>query len=252
MLMEVRKQSISVVLSIILSMSLSFLAAPHIGHFHTLVLADALNRFNRLISRSENTIFCTGTDEHGIKVQKTASRLNKHPKELCDEMSAAFRNLCTEASISHTHFIRTTEDHHLKAVHAFWKQLNDAGFIYKRKYAGWYSVNDESFVGEKDTVEVVDNNGQKIRICTSTRNIVEWTEEENFMFRYSLVRDQVIKWLKSGSVVKPERYVREAVNIGIPDDISISRPKSRVSWGVQVPDDPSHTVRPPSLGMKSS
>ena len=131
---------------------------PHIGHLHSLLVADAFHRFNQL-EGSNPTIFSTGTDEHGIKVQRAAEARGLEPKLFCDQISGRFEKLCREFNVSNTTFIRTTDPEHRKAVHAFWNKLQDNGYIYKSKYQGWYCSSDEAFVTNVEDVTTTTSDG---------------------------------------------------------------------------------------------
>lgn len=218
-------------------------ASPHIGHVHTLLLADALNIFNRLKIGRKATILSTGLDEHGIKIQAAACANNRTSQEFCDLNAAKFIKLFQEYDTTVTDFIRTTEERHEKAVQAMWTQLEERGFIYKSTYSGWYCVSDEVFVPEAQVKsEIV--NGQTIH-CDQNDNTVVWSSEENYMFRMSQFEDQVRSWLSRDKPVVPEKFndiVLKSMEQSRLGDISISRPKGRLEWGVEVPGDPEHTI----------
>ena len=119
---------------------------PHMGHAYSSILADVLARYKRLDGCKVH--FLTGTDEHGLKIQKAAEKHNASPKEFCDKISQTFRDLTTTLNLSNDDFIRTTENRHLKAVNDLWMKLVDSGDIYLSKYKGWYSVSDEAYYNE--------------------------------------------------------------------------------------------------------
>lgn len=160
-----------------------------------------------------------------------------HPSDFCDKISTKFKHLCHVSSLTNTHFIRTTDENHKIAVQHFWNTLKSNGAIYKSKYEGWYSISDEAFVPESHT-EMKEN----ARISTESGHVVEWSSEENYMFKLSNYKDQVIEWIEKS--IKPESFTAILRNMTISHaaDISISRPVTRLAWGIPVPDDPNHTV----------
>ncbi|OTF72314.1 methionine-tRNA ligase, mitochondrial-like protein [Euroglyphus maynei] len=217
-------------------------SVPHIGHLYTAVYADALHRFTRLCYPDSVTIFSTGTDEHGLKIQKSAQSKNVDLVTYCDQVSAKFRQLFQDASISYTHFIRTTDDEHKKVVKNLWKILMEKGFIYKSKYCGYYSINDEAFVPEN--LIKTNSDGEKISIETGHK--LEWHEEENYVFRLSQLQEQVTDWIDNRLIMRPQNFhtalKADIRNIKNFKDISISRSKSRLHWGIEIPDDNSQLI----------
>ncbi|XP_034252808.1 methionine--tRNA ligase, mitochondrial [Thrips palmi] len=218
-------------------------AGPHIGHLYTAVLADAATRFHNLLGERDSC-FVTGTDEHGTKIFQAATANKMSPKDYCDKISSEYRQLFAESEIGYTHFIRTTQDDHIQAVNSFWKCLNDGNFIYKGSYSGWYCVADEAFLTDAQVKEgSAQGDGHKISIDSGQP--VEWTTEENFMFRLSSFKSDLLYWLQKENVVKPENFHRALVKWleeNDLEDLSVSRPASRVPWGLPVPDNPNHTI----------
>ncbi|XP_063046901.1 methionine--tRNA ligase, mitochondrial [Engraulis encrasicolus] len=218
-------------------------AAPHIGHLYSAVIADCLHR-SRLL-RGFNSRFATGTDEHGLKIQQAAESVQKHPLAFCSEVSEKFKHLFTKSNISYTDFIRTTESRHRSAVEHFWTVLLKKGLIYKGSYEGWYSTQDESFLTPTQVTKVTDANGNEITISTESGHKVEWMKEDNYMFRLSEFRAPLQQWLRDNpSAVQPEKFyhiVLQWLDDDLPD-LSVSRHKSRLQWGIGVPDDPEQTV----------
>lgn len=218
-------------------------ADPHIGHVHSLVVADALHHIAKL-KGAEKTLFSTGTDEHGLKIQRAAKSQGFHPQEFCDNISKRFSTLCSAFEIGNTHFIRTTDASHINAVSHFWSELCTRGFIYKSKYAGWYSVSDETFLPSNQIEEkIIDNKSVKVSI--ESGHVLEWVEEENYMFRLSDLQEPLLKLFKSGKIaIKPDVFHQLVLNLidqGL-HDISVSRPTSRLSWGIPLPSDSSHRI----------
>ena len=129
---------------------------PHMGHAYSSIIADVFARFKSI--DGYNVYFLTGTDEHGLKIQREAKKNNKDPKTFCDELSVTFKNLTKTLNLSNNDFIRTTEERHYKSVKEIWQRLEKSGDIYLDKYSGWYSVSDEAYYDED---EIIDENGLK-------------------------------------------------------------------------------------------
>ncbi|GAA6063929.1 hypothetical protein JCM10212_004788 [Sporobolomyces blumeae] len=225
-------------------------ADPHIGHLHSTLLADVYARWNRVRHPDHDSILCTGTDEHGLKIQRVAEANGESPHELCDRVSHRFKELAKAANVDYSIFIRTTEARHRTAVEQVWTELEKRGFIYKSSYAGWYAVSDEAYYGENQVGEVIDaKSGEKYMASTETGSRVEWTEEENFKFKLSAFREPLLKWLSSTPhpVQPPSRTTSLLASLASPTstdlaDLSISRPRSRLTWGIPVPSDSNHTI----------
>ncbi|CAO3660856.1 unnamed protein product [Umbelopsis vinacea] len=219
-------------------------AAPHIGHLYSAVIADSITRYHEL--KGEASLLLTGTDEHGLKIQQAAAANKMEPLAFCDEISQRFKDLADKANIKYTTFMRTTEPRHHKAVAEIWKILEEKGYIYKGKHEGWYSVSDEAFYTSGQVQETVDvKTGNKIMVSVETGQPVEWTVEENYKFKLSACQDSLKKWLSSNpSAVVPQNRMREVqswIDMGLAD-LSISRPRSRLTWGIPVPNDSEHTI----------
>ncbi|XP_071376917.1 methionine--tRNA ligase, mitochondrial [Centroberyx affinis] len=218
-------------------------ASPHLGHLYSAVMADCLHRYKLL--QGFNSKFATGTDEHGLKIQQAADAAGKDPLSFCTEVSERFRHLFRSCSISHTDFIRTTEQRHRLAVQHFWSVLQNRGLIYKGSYEGWYSTQDESFLTAIQVGDALDSSGKKIKISLESGHRVEWMKEENYMFRLSEFRSQLLDWLRGNpKAVQPEHFyqtVLQWLQEELPD-LSVSRQRSRLQWGIPVPDDPEQTI----------
>ncbi|HEU5084672.1 MAG TPA: methionine--tRNA ligase [Acidimicrobiales bacterium] len=204
--------------------------APHIGHAYTTVTADALARWHRLLG--DETLFLTGTDEHGLKVARAAQENGCEPLEWADRTTARFAEAWELLDISNDDYIRTTEPRHHAAVQKLLTTIKDNGWIYQDTYAGWYCVGCEAYYAEADLVE-----GN----CPIHGRPAEWFEEENWFFKLSAFEDRLAEWLtQDPSPVKPEGKRNEALGIvrqGL-EDISITR--SSIDWGVPVPWDDDH------------
>lgn len=212
-------------------------AAPHIGHVYTLLVADALNRFERLKSPSSSTIFSAGTDEHGIKIQNAAERAGLTCLELCDQNADKFKQLCHVYDTTVTDFIRTTEPRHVAAVQNFWQELDSRGYIQKTTYSGWYCESEETFVPD---YQVIDKGNEKF---DTNGNKLVWSDEENYVFKYTELKGRILAWLQNDKPIKPAKFNEEAIKlVEQQSDISISRPRKRLSWGIQVPSDQNQTI----------
>ncbi|XP_023349424.1 methionine--tRNA ligase, mitochondrial isoform X2 [Eurytemora carolleeae] len=209
-------------------------SAPHIGHLYSALLADAHYRFRRLKEPNKRGIFSTGTDEHGLKIQQAAASAGITPDQLCREVSGEFRSLFDEAGISYTDFIRTTELRHKTVVDSIWKQLYASGNLYRTTYSSWYSVQDEAFL---TSTQVEERDGVHYSLESGHR--VEWASEENWCFRLSDQKEKILKWLKDCQPIQPAQFQGQ-VSAWLEDekfgDLSVSRPKSRLKWGISAPD----------------
>ncbi|XP_077433971.1 methionine--tRNA ligase, mitochondrial [Vanacampus margaritifer] len=218
-------------------------ASPHLGHLYSALLADCMHRYKHL--RGFNSRFATGTDEHGLKIQQAADAAGEDPSTFCTGVSQRFQQLFSSCDVSFTDYIRTTEERHRRAVEHFWCTLRDKGLIYKGRYEGWYSTPDESFLTSTQVTDTVDTTGQVVKVSLESGHKVEWLKEENYMFRLSAFRTQLLDWLqKTPNVIQPERFLQDVLQWLKDDlpDLSVSRPRSRLQWGIPVPGDPDHTV----------
>jgi len=209
-------------------------APPHIGFALELVMADALARAAR--AQGKQVIFSTGTDEHGGKIEEKAAEQKVDPKQFADEISGLFRDLVKALNVSNDRFIRTTDDGHEQRAQLIWKALEKD--IYKGKYTGWYCTGDEAFFTE---AVVKENNGT----CPAHNRPYEKIEEENYFFKLSSYSTQILQAIESAEfAILPVTRRNEIVNVikdGL-DDISISRPKDKITWGVAVPGDKSQVM----------
>ena len=211
-------------------------AKPHMGHAYSSITADFFARFKRIDGFKVH--FLTGTDEHGLKIQRAAESKNIDPQIFCDEISQTFRNLSNTLNLSNTDFIRTTEDRHKKTVQYLWAQLEKNDDIYLSKYSGWYSVSDEAFYAEEEISEKEDN-----KIATSSGSLVEWIEEESYFFRLSKWQDSLLEYYENNpDFISPKSRKNEVISFvksGL-KDLSISR--KAFSWGIKVPNNPEHVI----------
>jgi len=203
---------------------------PHIGHAYTTILADVLSRYNRNIGL--DTLFLTGLDEHGQKVQQAAAARNVEPQLHCDEMAPRFTELWKQLHISYDNFIRTTEDRHKKVVKNILQTVMDNGDIYQSEYEGLYSVSEERFITEKEA-----ENG-------NYRDIKK-LNEKNYFFKMSKYQQNLIDHINQNpDFIQPEHRKNEI--LGFLDqplnDLCISRPKSRLSWGIELPFDTNYVT----------
>ncbi|XP_067670551.1 methionine--tRNA ligase, mitochondrial-like [Haliotis asinina] len=215
-------------------------AGPHIGHLYTVLLADAHGRWNRLTGRT--VIFSTGTDEHGLKIQQAAARSQRSLPDYCDDVSQQFKVLFESANIQYDDFIRTTEDRHKRAVQRFWECLESNGHIYRGSYEGWYSVSDEAFLTSEEVKDVTTQDGSNAKVSVESEQPVTWLKEDNYMFRLSAFTHRLQQWLDTGAV-KPSKFdsvIRQYLQ-DLPD-LSVSRQRERLPWGVPVPGDESQTI----------
>jgi methionyl-tRNA synthetase len=209
---------------------------PHIGHAYEAIASDAIARFQRLSGR--DVFFTTGTDEHGLKMAQTARNRGISPRELADEMSAAFKEMDDALNISYDRFIRTTDADHYTASAAIWHAMKANGDIYLGRYEGWYSVRDEAFYGEEELI--AGEGGEKL---SPQGTPVEWTVEESWFFRLSNYADKLLAHYEANpSFIQPESRRNEVMSFvrGGLADLSISR--TSFDWGVPVPDSPGHVM----------
>lgn len=170
------------------------LTAPHIGHLYSAVIADAICRYNTIKNPNRPSKLTTGTDEHGTKIQQAAA-IHKVPvKEYCDRISASYQEVFDLAHVKYSDYIRTTESRHVKAVQHFWNQLKENDKIYSTTYGGWYCVSDETFLTDSQLKE----NPNGVKVSAESGHSVEWTEEENYMFKLSKLQEDVLYWIKQG------------------------------------------------------
>ena len=209
---------------------------PHIGHAYEVIAADAIARFKRL--DGYDVFFLTGTDEHGLKVQKKAKEMGVDPKKYVDDISKEFIKLSISLDCSNNDFIRTTDERHIKNVHSIWKILFDKGDIYLDQYSGWYSITDEAFYNEEELIKTESNS-----FLSPNGNPVEWVDEESYFFKLSKYENNLLElYEKNEEFIFPNSRMNEIKNFvksGL-KDISISR--KNISWGIPVKENTDHSI----------
>lgn len=209
---------------------------PHIGHAYEMVASDAIARFKRL--DGYDVFAMTGTDEHGQKVQRTAAQNGLSPKAFVDGIAARFQEMEQRLGCSFDRFIRTTDADHLASTQELWRRMEANGDIYLAKYSGWYSVRDEAFYAEEETILQPD--GTRLG---GQGTPVEWVEEESYFFRLKAYQDRLLALYREvPDFVSPETRRNEIVSFvqGGLEDLSISR--TTFDWGLPVPGDPRHVM----------
>lgn len=205
-------------------------ANPHLGHAYSTILADAATRFHKL--QGEKTLFLTGTDEHGDKIVQAAEKNNLTPQAFTDEISGRFRKLWPDLSIANDFFVRTTSPEHVRAVQDFLQRVHDAGDIYFGEFGGHYCYGCERFYTEKELED---------GLCPQHQVKPTFISEKNYFFKMS----RYLPWLKqyleeNPDFIRPSRYRKEAIAMlesGDLEDLCISRPKTRLTWGIELPFD---------------
>ena len=211
-------------------------AKPHMGHAYSSIIADFFARFKRI--DGYKVYFLTGTDEHGLKIQRAAEKKGVEPLVFCDEISKTFKNLSKTLNLTNNDFIRTTESRHKKSVQYLWEELKKNDDIYLSKYSGWYSVSDEAFYNE-DEIEDLDNK----KVAISSKSPVEWVDEESYFFRLSKWEKPLLEFYeKNPDFISPASRKNEVISFvksGL-KDLSVSR--KSFSWGIKVPNDDDHVI----------
>ncbi len=207
---------------------------PHLGHAMEFVMADVLARYMR--QRGLDTLFTTGTDEHGGKIAEKAEEAKLAPQQFVDQMSQHFRGILKNLNISNDRFIRTTDAGHEQRAQLIWKNLNK--FIYKGSYEGWYCTGDEEYFSEQ---VVKANNG----VCPNHNRPYEKLKEENYFFKLTAFADKIKQAIETDELriipATRKNEILSVINSGLAD-ISVSRPKEKISWGIAVPGDDSQVM----------
>ena len=215
----------------------------HIGNSYTTIACDAEARFKRLMGY--DVFYLTGTDEHGLKIEQKAEKLGMKPQEYVDQMAAQIKELWNKLEITNDKFIRTTDDYHEQAVQKIFQQLLDQGDIYKGKYTGWYSVDDEEYFTESQLAEVYrDEDGNVIGGKAPSGHEVQLVEEESYFFKMSKYADWLMNYYKEHpDFIEPQSRMNEMINNFLKpglEDLAVTR--TSFTWGVKVPSDPKHVV----------
>lgn len=204
-------------------------ARPHLGHAYTTIAADVASRFHRMVT--DDTFFLTGTDEHGDKIVRAAKKDDLSPRAYVDKISSLFKNLWPELNIANDAFIRTTDKAHMDVVQAMLQRIYDSGDIYYSEYEGLYCYGCERFYTERELVD-----GK----CPDHETKPEPIKESNYFFKMSKYQDWLINHIKENpDFIRPERFKNEVLAfLRDPlEDLCISRPKSRLKWGITLPFD---------------
>ncbi|KAH0571562.1 Methionyl-tRNA synthetase [Spironucleus salmonicida] len=215
--------------------------SAHIGHIYTTTLADCIARYHRLCD--EETFFLTGCDEHGMKVQQTAEQNGVDTQQWCDKIADTFKTAFADFHITQfDRFIRTTDKDHIQTAQKLWIKLQDNGHIYKAKYEGWYCISDECFVTELN-VHDAEKDGKTVKV-NEDGNLCVWHSEENYMFRLTSFKQQLLEYYANNDIITPKFRQDEIIQL-IQEhlqDVSISRSQAKIHWGIPVPNDPEHVM----------
>lgn len=210
---------------------------PHIGHAYTNVLCDTFVRFFRQRDGKDEVFFLTGTDEHGTKIQKAAAIQNMTPRAFVDSIVPLFKEAWAVLGIDEHYFIRTTDEDHKRIVQKILRDLEAKGDIYKERYKGWYSVQDESFYTETQLRE---------GLPEEIQNTLQEIEEENYFFKMSKYQNQLIEYIeKNPEWIYPELRRNEVLGFlknHTLEDLCITRPRKRLEWGIDYPGSTDHVV----------
>ena len=211
-------------------------ARPHMGHAYSSIIADFFARFKRI--DNFNVFFLTGTDEHGLKIQRAAEDKKIDTLTFCNQISKTFKDLSKTLNLTNSDFIRTTEDRHKKSVQHLWNELIKNDHIYLSKYSGWYSVSDEAFYNDDEVNEI---DGKKFAIKSKSQ--VEWLDEESYFFRLSKWEKRLLDYYeKNPDFISPMTRKNEVISFvknGL-KDLSVSR--KSFSWGIKVPNNKDHII----------
>ncbi|MDR2074898.1 MAG: methionine--tRNA ligase [Holosporales bacterium] len=206
-------------------------AKPHIGHAYTTIVCDVFTRFNKMLGK--NVKFVTGTDEHGKKIEQSATKAGLDPKKFTDNISQLFRDILPVLNIFNNDFIRTTEERHKKAVSAIWNKLSEKGYIYLGEYSGWYDIRNEAYFSEDELIDGKSPLGGEVTIM----------KEECYFFKLSEFEDKLLKFYdENPDFIFPETRRNEVLSFvkGGLKDLAISR--ASFKWGIPVPNDPKHVI----------
>jgi methionine--tRNA ligase len=207
---------------------------PHMGHAYEKIAADIIARWNR--NSGKDVFFQTGVDEHGQKIKEKAQEINKTPQEFVKFITPQFQNLYKKLNITNDYFIKTTNEEHKKLVKEILQKIYDKGDIYKSKYEGLYCVGCERYYTETDLIDG--------KICPDHKKEVEKKSEENYFFKLSKYQKELLNLYETTDLISPKSRRQEIINRvkeGL-HDISISRNKKTLDWGIEIPFDEEHVV----------
>ncbi len=202
---------------------------PHLGHAYTTIVTDVISRFARM--KKQECFFLTGTDEHGDKIVRAAKKENLSPREYVEKISSLFKNLWPELNISNSYFVRTTDQSHILTVENVLRKIYASGDIYFAEYEGQYCFGCERFYSERELVD-----GK----CPDHGTVPEVIKESNYFFKMSKYQQWLLDHIEENpDFIRPERYKNEVLSfLREPlEDLCISRPKSRLKWGITLPFD---------------
>eukprot|EP01111_Echinosteliopsis_oligospora_P018332 TRINITY_DN8334_c0_g1_i2.p1 TRINITY_DN8334_c0_g1~~TRINITY_DN8334_c0_g1_i2.p1 ORF type:complete len:334 (+),score=65.45 TRINITY_DN8334_c0_g1_i2:190-1191(+) len=209
---------------------------PHIGHLYSAVLADALSRWHKMQGRETHMV--TGTDEHGMKVFEAATKHDMSTISYCDFISDKFKTLFDRADVKYDEYMRTTSEIHHTCVTHLWNTILANGYLYEGSYDGWYCVSDEAFLTNNQVRKREDG----VHVSIESGHVVDWVSEKNWIFKLSAFQKQIEQWISSGVILgQSANSLKRLLESGL-NDLSVSRPRSRIKWGIQVPNDPSQTI----------
>lgn len=210
-------------------------AEPHMGHALEFVQADVISRYFKNKLGKENVFLNVGTDEHGLKILRKAKEEGLEINEFVGKHAQRFKDFCKLFLVEYDNFYRTSDEKHHRAAQEFWKRCNDNGDIYKKKYSGKYCVGCERYITEKELVD-----GK----CIDHGTQPEEREEENYFFKLTKYRESLLEWLEENQEVLKPVQKREELRkiIDEIEDISISRVKENLPWGIEVPGDPQQVL----------
>jgi methionyl-tRNA synthetase len=210
---------------------------PHLGHLYTTLIADTVARYQR--QRGFDVFFLTGTDEHGINIERAAQERNLPVRQHVDKIVDSFKTAFAPYHFTNNHWVRTTDEYHRRGVQELWRRAAANGFIYKGKYEGWYCANCNQFYNESE-LEIVNDN---VPYCPTHERPLERIAEESYFFKLSAFQERLLNLYETQPhFIRPETRRNEVISFiksGL-NDLSISRVS--VKWGIPVPDDPEHTM----------
>ncbi len=210
---------------------------PHLGHLYTTLIADTVARFKR--QRGYEVFFLTGTDEHGLNIERAAEKTGLPVKEHVDRIVNEFKTAFAPYEFTNQHWVRTTDDYHKQAVQELWRRVCDNGHIYKGSYDGWYCTNCNEFYTENEAKP----NDDGVPVCPTHERLLDRVAEESYFFRLSAFQDRLLELYEQNPLfIRPEVRRNEVLSFvrGGLNDLSVSRVS--VKWGIPVPDDPRHTM----------